>query len=60
MKLNFELSGWKLTIRYISPIGVLTPFLPLHFRVEVQEEVSKQPMISEAKIIGLKLIFEGW
>lgn len=60
MKLNFELRGWKLKLYYISPIGVLTPFLPLHFRVEVQEDVSRHAIIMEAQIIGFTQILAGW
>jgi hypothetical protein len=44
-------------IDHIIPIGVLTPFFPLHFRGEVQEEVIKQIEIKETQSAFIVVAF---
>ena len=42
---------------YINPMGVLTPFAPLHFRLEEQEDVIKQIRTNKTQSVFIIVVF---
>jgi hypothetical protein len=58
-KLSVAADAESLRKIYINPIGVLTPFLPSHFRVVEQEEKVMHKRISIANMAFRMVFFEN-